>query len=84
MAPHVRDKKRNRFAVIHFSRFFDPPGRLPFHQIGHPLVARNLWPLEQAFQPPRFAFAIGFPIDVCGQSSFYHARNLDGFSELAA
>jgi hypothetical protein len=35
-----------------------------------------LWLLEQVFQPPRFAFGIGFPSDMSGQNSFYHARNL--------
>src|SRR5580692_3993962 len=35
---------------------FDPPGRFPFHQVGHPRLPRYLWPLEQVFQPPRFAF----------------------------
>src|SRR5580704_10296167 len=37
---------------------FDPPGRFPFHQVGHPRLPRYLWPLEQVFQPPRFAFGI--------------------------
>ena len=37
---------------------FDPPGRFPFHQVGHPRLPRYLWPLEQVFQPPRFAFRI--------------------------
>ena len=37
---------------------FDPPGRFPFHQVGHPRLPRYLWLLEQVFQPPRFAFGI--------------------------
>jgi hypothetical protein len=37
---------------------FDPPGRFPFHQVEHPRLPRYLWPLEQVFQPPRFAFGI--------------------------
>ena len=37
---------------------FDPPGRFPFHQMGHPRLPRYLWPLEQVFQPPRFSFGI--------------------------
>jgi hypothetical protein len=36
----------------------DPPGRFPFHQMGHPRLPRYLWPLEQVFQPPRFSFGI--------------------------
>jgi hypothetical protein len=40
------------------SALFDPPGRFPFHQVGHPRLPRYLWPLEQVFQPPRFAFGI--------------------------
>jgi len=36
---------------------FDPPGRFPFHQVGHPRLPRYLWPLEQVFHP-RFAFGI--------------------------
>lgn len=40
---------------------FDPPGRFPFHQVGHPRLPRYLWPLEQVFQPPRFAFGIASP-----------------------
>jgi hypothetical protein len=44
--------------LIVWPRRFDLPGRFPFHQVGHPRLARYLWPLEQVFQPPRFAFGI--------------------------
>jgi hypothetical protein len=38
---------------------FGPPGRFPFHQVGHPLAPRYLWPLEQVFL--RFALGIVLP-----------------------
>jgi len=41
-----------------FPCLLDPPGRFPFHQMGHPRLPRYLWPLEQVFQPPRFSFGI--------------------------
>jgi hypothetical protein len=32
--------------------------RLPFHQIGHFVAPRYLWPREQVFHPPLFALAM--------------------------
>src|SRR5438093_411883 len=38
--------------------FFDRTCRLPFHHLGQPPGPRHLWPREQVFHPPAFAFAM--------------------------
>jgi hypothetical protein len=58
-----RSLRQRRGSVCCWFDFLRTPTatRLPFHQVGHPRVPLNLWPLEQVFQPPLLARAIAYP-----------------------